>query len=621
MRELLLGAFLPRPAAPGPDRRLDGARRLGVDLGLMPLTAPGDSLQLFAGPDVAVADADGALVAVAGRVVFPEGGGGDAAVRLRDRYRDRGAEAARGLGGSFVCLIWDRSASALLLVQDRLPGPRALFWSVDDGGVIFANRLRLMPGLLPRTPAIDRRALGQYLRRAYVGPPRTIHAGVSQLGPGELLRADADGAATRTYDSWTPPPERLDDPDLALARYRQALTDALADIHADDPAPVYLLSGGFDSSVNVALAAGIADEPPATAGVGALRHNTDAPYARRVAEFVGAKHREELFTGDEIEDLPRLIWAMGTPFFEPGLMLTWRALRLAAAHGRTVVGGEGTDQLFGSCAAAAWRRHRLTRRTAGLWSPAERLLHAALRLPPARRSPFALRAANRLWGALDVENWCGVFGFRESDLAGLLRDGAPDCRRHADRRPPAGDLDALFDYGCATLNMDYLTAGILAPYGPLCGLLGVEARSPYLDRPVADLVISLDRGLRTPPRPGRPGEFAAKDLHVRLAKTLLPPDVIERPKQGGAVNPALHLENPVRAAAAGRRLRKSPVLRSLCRDEALAALATDPAANAVRVFLLLGLDLWAQIFADGGAPDEPQWRLSDFLAGRVDGMD
>ena len=52
MRDLLLGAFRPLPSPIAPAPALAAARRLGERMGLRALTAPGDALELWAGPDV-----------------------------------------------------------------------------------------------------------------------------------------------------------------------------------------------------------------------------------------------------------------------------------------------------------------------------------------------------------------------------------------------------------------------------------------------------------------------------------------------------------------------------------------------------------------------------------------
>jgi hypothetical protein len=215
-------------------------------------------------------------------------------------------------------------------------------------------------------------------------------------------------------------------------------------------------------------------------------------------------------------------------------------------------------------------------------------------------------------------SWCGRYGFRNADLPALLRRGLPEDDRYDTLALPDHDLDALFDHGCTVLNRDYAVSGILPANGRLGDLLGVATFSPFCDRRLADLVLGLATDLRCPEAPDQPGTFTYKALHRDLARTLLERDVVERPKQGGAITPTIHLRDADRLASMRRALLASPFIDDLCRREALEALLVDPRRNAVRILQLVTLDLWHHLDHERGDAGAPDFTLGEFLAMRGD---
>ncbi|MBU0743654.1 hypothetical protein KJ554_15080, partial [bacterium] len=365
--------------------RLDQARPLPAPRDL-PADAPGGGASTLLQDDdllllsprrsgLKAAERGGVIAAAWGTITgclvpLPDGLRADDPRALLHLYAEHGEAFARQLNGHFVVLLRDRPRGLLLLIQDRFPGIATAYWLERDGLLLFSDRIEPLVRAYPdERRRIDRKALHQYLADTYLTAPATIYAGVRQLPCGEMLRVEAGGIERRVYDGWHRPARRQTDAKTALARYRGLLDDALGDWLARDPSCGFLLSGGLDSSVNVALAAGHGDRALPTFGIAATDFHTDAPYARRVAAAYGAIHTEKLVDGSRIDDLPRLAWELENPFFEPGMMLSWNALRLASEHVGSVVGGETADQLFGACAVPCWNRHRARRRLGPLLLP------------------------------------------------------------------------------------------------------------------------------------------------------------------------------------------------------------------------------------------------------------
>jgi asparagine synthase (glutamine-hydrolysing) len=598
--------------------RLDRTRPLPVpdDLPAAPVPGGGvlhadESLLLLGDAGVSVAEADG-VVALAWGSPPPD------PHELLRLYARHGDDLGRALNGHFAVMIHDKPRDRLLLIQDRFPGIATAYRLERDGLLYFSNRIEPLVRVCPEERRrLDRRALRQYLADTYITAPATIYEGVRQLVCGECVCAENGRVTSRVYDDWIRPTERLTDGDQALATYRGLLDDAIGDWLERHPDSGFLLSGGLDSSAIVALAAERSDHPLPTCGIAAVDFHTDAPYARRVAERYGTDHQERLVDGHEVDDLPRIAWEMENPFYEPGMILSWCALSLAGERVDAVIGGETADQLFGASVTPVRRRYFARKKYGPLLKPWLGLVRTLARMPVARTSSFVRKVENKLASPYDPAYWCGRYGFRDCDMTTLLRSPLPEDDRYDTLAVPDTDLDALYNFGCTVLNRDYANHGILQINGRIGDLLGLETFSPFCDRRVVDHILSLDTELRFHAPPEAPEDFTYKALHRRLAYDLLEADIVDRPKQGGAINPLIHLLDETRLDRIRRAVLASDFLNDLCRREALAALFDDVPQNATRIMQMVALDLWHHLFIERPADGPPDFTLTEFLDARA----
>jgi asparagine synthase (glutamine-hydrolysing) len=531
-------------------------------------------------------------------------------------YRRHGAGAITHTDGAVALLV--KEGAVTTVIQDRNAGVICMYWLEADGVLMISDRIAPLLAARPEAASrLDHGALQEYLCRTYIGAPRTIYRDIRRLGPGQVLRSDGTGVQPGAVDDWRRSSDGPADDAVAVRQYRQALADAIGDAMSVPGRTGFLLSGGMDSSVNVALGAERSDTPLVTLGIAAEKYNTDAPFARRVAELYGTDHREHMIRGAEIEELPRMVAALEQPFCEPGMILTWCALKLSKEHCDSVIGGEAADQLFTGCPTGSFGRLAARRRWGPLLGPAVSAARGVFR-GPFYGNVFMRKVENRLFAGHDLTNWCGRYGFRDCDMVELLRRPQSGSDVYADVAVPDHDREALLDFGCSVLARNYALDGILAPTAAFADHLGVATSSPFLSRPVADLILSLPWPLRLVETESGTPRFIAKRLHRLLACELLPQDIVDRPKQGGAVNPLIHFENADRQALVRRALVASPLIDRLCRPEAVAALFAEVTRNSTRIMQLVVLDLWHRIFVEGDT-ELAQTPLTEALRQRAAG--
>jgi asparagine synthase (glutamine-hydrolysing) len=191
-------------------------------------------------------------------------------------YEEEGIDLVRRIDGDFAFAIWDARKRQLLLARDRL-GVKPLYFAVLPGAFLFGSEIKAILAHPRMSRQIDRAALYHYLTFVAAPAPRTLFQGVHKLPPASRLTVDADGQI-RTETYWDPlavpadPIAASGDADACATRIRELLHSAIeARMMSDVPFGVFL-SGGLDSSANVALMSRLMDRPVRTFSVGFKDH-------------------------------------------------------------------------------------------------------------------------------------------------------------------------------------------------------------------------------------------------------------------------------------------------------------------------------------------------------------
>jgi asparagine synthase (glutamine-hydrolysing) len=182
---------------------------------------------------------------------------------------------------------------------------------------------------------------------------RTLFQGIQELPPAHLLRVSR--GAPRLSRWWEVHYENdLDHSEhYFIGRLREIVLDSVREhLVADVPVGGYV-SGGFDSSVIAAVAAGSSPRP----FVGFTgRFDSGAAYdeshhAREVARSSAFELRETLITpSDFSEHLADIIYHLDFPVAGPGSFPQYMVSRTAGAELKVVLGGQGGDEIFGGYA-------------------------------------------------------------------------------------------------------------------------------------------------------------------------------------------------------------------------------------------------------------------------------
>jgi len=427
-------------------------------------------------------------------------------------YARWGAEVAGRLRGMWAFAIRDEVTGRIFLSRDPF-GIKPLYLYRDGGFLAFSSEIK---GLLahPRVRrALSSEAIRDVLMFGYVMAPHAILEGVRALLPGEELAIAADGTVSGALVRRLEAPRRAAPTDDELF---VALEDSVRHhLIADVPVGLFF-SGGVDSTALAVLLKRLGVRLKAYHVM--LRGRDDTRYARAIAERLGLDLTLVPFGAEDVPGVIEKFWrVMDQPLADASLLPTWLVSERAATDVKVVLSGEGGDELF-----AGYRRH------ARLPTGRSRSFLAGLDGTVVRR---AIRSFPRLaYGSPTLAGMERRSRRAIGDALGsYLAETAialPLVSERQARETIAARLDGREseDGVLAYDRLVYLPDDLLAKIDVASMAASLEGRVPFLDREVFRLVGGA-------PLAWKSAEVTKQPLK-RLLRSVLPADLVDRPKSG-----------------------------------------------------------------------------------------
>jgi len=512
-------------------------------------------------------------------------------------YEQHGQACFERLRGMFAVAIVDLRRDRLVLARDRL-GKKPLYYTrLADGSIAFASELKSLFALPGFDPRVSQDAVRDFFALGYVPGPASIYEGVHKLPPAHTLSVEAGRSELQRYWDLAFDPKWPLDEEEAARELLERLDDAVRVRLASDVPFGAFLSGGLDSSVVAALMARHLDRPVKTFSIGFREDRfNELPHARLMAAHIGADHHEQIVDADAASLLDQLAWHFDEPFGDASAIPTFLVSRMAAGQVKMVLSGDGGDELLAGYERYAryLRLRRVRARTLGLAGPA--LAAVSALLPGGRRERWR-RIAARLSQPFPDDYLSGVALATRADLQDVLMlDGSsPDPFAGVRQAYTVGAPSELLDVILRGDMASYLLEDILVKVDRMTMAHSLEARSPLLDHTLVEFAARLPTGLKL-------GGTTGKLLLRRVARQLLPAELLDKPKQGFAIPLALWLRGPLREKLqdvfASRAFRE----RGIYRVEGVRRCLDDHLAGrhdfAELLWLVLNYETWARRFVD-----------------------
>lgn len=270
-------------------------------------------------------------------------------------YIEYGIDIISKLNGMFAIALWNEEKQILHLVRDRL-GIKPLYFYHKNNSIIFASEIKSILECTTHKPTLNHQALADYLTYLSSPPAISFFNDINKMMPGHIIDYNARIGSIQQYKYWDV--QKIDtkndhgnlNEEYYIREIRSLLKESIQmQMMADVPFGV-LLSGGIDSSLNVALMSEVLSQPVETFSVGTnfgAKYN-EFHYARQVASLYKTNHHEFLIDeNDAFNCLDSLVWHLDEPNADPVCIPLYHLSKFVRQSGTIVVQvGEGSDELF-----------------------------------------------------------------------------------------------------------------------------------------------------------------------------------------------------------------------------------------------------------------------------------
>ncbi len=157
--------------------------------------------------------------------------------------------------GSFAFAHYSAAQQTLSLATDAV-GLRSIYYTVQDGLLIFATALRILEAIPAVGKTLSVPGLAELSVFSFPLAERTPYEELHLLRESEILTASDAGVALRGYRDWSVQAESATTPDAAAAQLHAIFEEAIRLRVGDDRRVYSFLSGGMDSRAIVATLIG-----------------------------------------------------------------------------------------------------------------------------------------------------------------------------------------------------------------------------------------------------------------------------------------------------------------------------------------------------------------------------
>lgn len=470
-------------------------------------------------------------------------------------YDAWGIDALHKMRGMFSFALFDTRTRDLYLVRDRF-GIKPMYLSNHAGIWSFASEIKAFSALPWIHTEINEAAISHYLTFMITPSPTTLYKNMYKLPAGYYLKIGGDGQyqATRWYNPihaiQTTNKSDYADEQTCIERTRDLLETSIKEHMMSDVPVGAFLSGGVDSSLNVALMAKHGQKLKTFTVAMESSATHELAWARTVAEQCGTEHHEIIISDAQaLEVYEKMVYHTDEPLADCVNIPFYFVAQEARRQGVVVAQvGEGADELFFGYPLYAHYARLMQQLKPLKYVPESLKKFGATLIKSAFPHHVNYQDLAVLWAHNRPLFLGGAIAFNQSQKKYLPLPQEHSFDSFVDHLypgfPQAGDSASIIEYHLRTLTdavpeadfaqhimylelVQRLPELLLMRADKMAMMASLEARVPFLDHRLVEYLFAMPQARKVP-------GLKLKYILKKVAEGIIPHEIIYRTKVGFA---------------------------------------------------------------------------------------
>ncbi len=515
-------------------------------------------------------------------------------------YEEEGVDMVKRLNGMYAFVIYDKRRGILFGVRDRV-GIKPLYYSFKNGKFAFASELKCLLLLPWITKNLNFESLYHYISFRFIPAPGTIFRDVNKLPAGHFFVYDLSKQSFIVRKYWELDVNSIDwskSVDEWIELLKSKIAEAVKRWTLSDVPIACSLSGGLDSSslVGFLSQSGIGKLTTYSLGFTGLdeQYCNELPLAGLVAKKYGTEHKEVILNVNRIlEDIAKMVWHLDEPY--GGGLPSWYIYEAAKKDGiKVILTGTGGDELFGNYAKyIIYEKPHFYK----IMRVGEQIAKFKLYKDP---NLFSKEIRNFLANPVGYLYWKYFSDAFKDEIifssSGIIEDKRKTefllrkIWQRSGARSPRNAV-AFIDFQLQ------LPEEFLLVTDKFSMAHSVEARVPFLDHELVELVFKLPPKIRT-------GWNEPKSFFKNIVKELLPEELLSAPKRGFILPLDAWIRNQlsdiIKAKLSPSYLERQGIFSPKIYQYLVKPHFEGVSNYTPQIWTLFMFQLWYEIFMEGG---------------------
>lgn len=439
-----------------------------------------------------------------------------------------GIDRISDFNGIFAFSFLDKKKEILHIGRDPF-GVKPLYYFVDRKQLIFSSEIRPVKVLIEQK-TLNRPALASLLRLRYNASPDTLYTEIQKVKPGHFMSFDLTKQVLAPIEKYfaqkTPTKKIHDSRNNLIHRYGVELEKAVQRQLLSDVEVGVLLSGGIDSALVAALAQKHykGKLKAFTIGFDGDFEEDEIVDATNTAKLLGLEHHIKKIT---FTDFLRLIQECSRIVEEPlattSMIPMYYLAQMASENVKVVLTGQGADEPLGGYTRYRSEiiREKIPTVFRGIIKPAIKLLKV--------KNEQLIRGAAAIGINDEIQRFLSVYEiFSTDEIQQLIATKDILSEKHITgfyNLLSCKEIKHPVEKMMAIDTRMNLADDLLNYTDKITMNFSMECRVPMLDLELVHFIESLPVEMKL-------NEKGGKIIHKEFAKTILPDEIINRPKKG-----------------------------------------------------------------------------------------